>query len=162
MPCFHADGLWPDKNDGTWSACCPGKRFDIREVLYQDCLRMYVNALPPINWLLLLQISKLLSIMNKYWPSYSCESVSNCHGGTGLFWEHEVCWCTFLYCWWCQDTKLTIASFVMSGIFGSVSIWRQWGKDLENFSSPSVNNNFPFCLTKKFVVLVSYFFLSKL
>ncbi|XP_057789620.1 ribonuclease 2-like [Salvia miltiorrhiza] len=62
---FTIHGLWPDYNDGTWPACCPGKRFDIKK------------------------ISTLLSTMNKYWPSYSCESSSNCHGGTGLFWEHE-------------------------------------------------------------------------
>ncbi|EYU46082.1 hypothetical protein MIMGU_mgv1a011196mg [Erythranthe guttata] len=63
---FTIHGLWPDYSDGTWPACCPGKKFD-------------VNV-----------ISSLLSTMNKYWPSLSCDSnISNCYGGTGLFWEHE-------------------------------------------------------------------------
>ncbi|KAK4408737.1 Ribonuclease 2 [Sesamum angolense] len=59
------DGLWADYNDGTWPACCTGKKFDVRE------------------------ISTLLDALNKYWPSLSCSSPSNCHGGKGLFWEHE-------------------------------------------------------------------------
>lgn len=56
VPCLHADGLWPDKNDGTWSTCCPGERFNIGEVLYHDCtfldaldFRVYVNVLLHIN-----------------------------------------------------------------------------------------------------------------
>ncbi|XP_073057242.1 ribonuclease 2 [Primulina eburnea] len=62
---FTIHGLWPDYNDGTWPACCSGKRFDVKE------------------------ISTLLDDLNKYWPSLSCGSSSNCHGGKGLFWEHE-------------------------------------------------------------------------
>ncbi|KAK6122180.1 hypothetical protein DH2020_021999 [Rehmannia glutinosa] len=60
------DGLWPDYNDGTWPACCTGKRFDVKE------------------------LSTLLGALNEYWPSLSCGSSSNCHGGKGLFWEHEI------------------------------------------------------------------------
>ncbi|KAL8531381.1 hypothetical protein ACS0TY_008120 [Phlomoides rotata] len=60
------DGLWTDYNDGTWPACCPGENFDVKE------------------------ISMLLSDLNKYWPSLSCDSPTNCHGGKGLFWEHEL------------------------------------------------------------------------
>ncbi|KAK4483011.1 hypothetical protein RD792_010187 [Penstemon davidsonii] len=63
----NADGLWPDYNDGTWPACCTGKKFEAKEV------------------------STLLGALNKYWPTLSCGSTSNCHGGKGLFWEHEVC-----------------------------------------------------------------------
>ncbi|CAA0806013.1 Ribonuclease 2 [Striga hermonthica] len=63
---FTIHGLWPDFNDGTWPACCSGKRFDVKE------------------------ISTLLKDLNRYWPSLSCDSPSNCHGGKGLFWEHEV------------------------------------------------------------------------
>lgn len=36
-PCdvsFFADGLWTDYNDGTWPACCSGKRFDVKEVTF--------------------------------------------------------------------------------------------------------------------------------
>ncbi|KAI3450157.1 hypothetical protein Pfo_006822 [Paulownia fortunei] len=62
---FTIHGLWPDYNDGTWPACCSGKRFDVKE------------------------ISTLLNTLNKYWPSLSCDAPSNCHGGKGLFWEHE-------------------------------------------------------------------------
>ncbi|KAL3653223.1 Ribonuclease 2 [Castilleja foliolosa] len=62
---FTIHGLWPDYNDGTWPACCSGKIFDVKE------------------------ISTLLSGLNKYWPSLSCDAPSNCHGGKGLFWEHE-------------------------------------------------------------------------
>ncbi|KAI3461777.1 hypothetical protein Pfo_018440 [Paulownia fortunei] len=62
---FTIHGLWPDYNDGTWPACCTGKRFDVKE------------------------LSTLLGALNKYWPSLSCGSSSNCHGGKGLFWEHE-------------------------------------------------------------------------
>ncbi|KAK4440941.1 Ribonuclease 2 [Sesamum alatum] len=62
---FTIHGLWPDYNDGTWPACCTGKRFDVKE------------------------ISTLLGDLNKYWPSLSCSSPSNCHGGKGIFWEHE-------------------------------------------------------------------------
>ncbi|KZV32200.1 ribonuclease 2-like [Dorcoceras hygrometricum] len=63
---FTIHGLWPDYNDGTWPACCSGKRFDVKE------------------------ISTLRDDLNKYWPSLSCGSSSNCHGGKGLFWEHEI------------------------------------------------------------------------
>ncbi|KAK4483021.1 hypothetical protein RD792_010197 [Penstemon davidsonii] len=59
------DGLWPDYNDGTWPSCCTGKKFEAKEV------------------------STLLGALNKYWPTLSCGSTSNCHGGKGLFWEHE-------------------------------------------------------------------------
>ncbi|GFP98719.1 ribonuclease 2 [Phtheirospermum japonicum] len=59
------DGLWPDYNDGTWPACCSGKKFDVKE------------------------LSTLQDALNQYWPSLSCGSTSNCHGGKGLFWEHE-------------------------------------------------------------------------
>lgn len=45
--------------------------------------------------------------------------------------------------------------FVMFGIFGFECIWTQWGKDIENFSSSWVNNNFPLCLTKKFFVFLT-------
>ncbi|PIN19795.1 Ribonuclease, T2 family [Handroanthus impetiginosus] len=68
---FTIHGLWPDYNDGTWPACCAGKRFDVKE------------------------ISTLLGALNKYWPSLSCDSPSNCHGGKGLFWEHEHGTCSF-------------------------------------------------------------------
>ncbi|KAK4492152.1 hypothetical protein RD792_002949 [Penstemon davidsonii] len=63
---FRVDGLWSDYNDGTWPSCCTGKRFDVKE------------------------ISTLLGALNTYWPSLSCSSPSNCHGGKGIFWEHEV------------------------------------------------------------------------
>ncbi|XP_051143745.1 ribonuclease 2 [Andrographis paniculata] len=63
---FTIHGLWADYNDGSWPSCCSGKKFDIKE------------------------ISTLLGALNKYWPSLSCSSSSNCHGGKGLFWEHEV------------------------------------------------------------------------
>ncbi|KAL3616280.1 Ribonuclease 2 [Castilleja foliolosa] len=62
---FTIHGLWPDYNDGTWPACCSGKKFDVKEV------------------------STLQGALNQYWPSLSCGSTSNCHGGKGLFWEHE-------------------------------------------------------------------------
>ncbi|XP_075521136.1 ribonuclease 2-like, partial [Primulina tabacum] len=62
---FTIHGLWPDYNDGTWPSCSSGKRFDVKE------------------------ISTLHDDLNKYWPSLSCRSSSNCHGGKGLFWEHE-------------------------------------------------------------------------
>ncbi|CAI9776562.1 unnamed protein product [Fraxinus pennsylvanica] len=52
---FTIHGLWPDYNDGTWPACCAGHSFDVKE------------------------ISTLLDVLNKYWPSFSCSSVSNCH-----------------------------------------------------------------------------------
>ncbi|KAL3850489.1 hypothetical protein ACJIZ3_012371 [Penstemon smallii] len=63
---FTIHGLWSDYNDGTWPSCCTGKRFDVKE------------------------ISTLLGALNTYWPSLSCSSPSNCHGGKGIFWEHEV------------------------------------------------------------------------
>ncbi|GER54588.1 S-like RNase [Striga asiatica] len=63
---FTIHGLWADYNDGTWPSCCSGKKFDAKE------------------------ISTLLDALNKYWPSLSCGSSSNCHGGKGLFWEHEI------------------------------------------------------------------------
>nr|CAC50874.1 S-like RNAse 28 [Antirrhinum mollissimum] len=62
---FTIHGLWPDYNDGSWPSCCTGKKFEEKE------------------------ISTLLGDLNKYWPSLSCGSPSNCHGGKGLFWEHE-------------------------------------------------------------------------
>ncbi|EYU40680.1 hypothetical protein ABFS82_14G060000 [Erythranthe guttata] len=62
---FTIHGLWPNYNDGTWPSCCTGKTFDAKEV------------------------STLLSGLNMYWPSLSCGSTSNCHGGKGIFWEHE-------------------------------------------------------------------------
>jgi ribonuclease T2 len=63
---FTIHGLWPDYNDGTWPACCTTQSdFDEKE------------------------ISSLLDPMNKYWPSLSCGSPTNCHGGRGSFWGHE-------------------------------------------------------------------------
>ncbi|KAL2488401.1 Ribonuclease 2 [Forsythia ovata] len=72
---FTIHGLWADYNDGTWPSCCDGPTFNVKE------------------------ISTLLDALNKYWPSLSCSSASNCHGGKGLFWAHEC-------------LKLIIASFV--------------------------------------------------
>nr|XP_016436574.1 PREDICTED: ribonuclease 2-like [Nicotiana tabacum] len=63
---FTIHGLWADYNDGTWPACCSGPQFDKKE------------------------ISTLLKPLRKYWPSFSCEAVSNCHHGKGTFWAHEV------------------------------------------------------------------------
>ncbi|XP_009767894.1 ribonuclease 2-like [Nicotiana sylvestris] len=62
---FTIHGLWADYNDGTWPACCSGPQFDKKE------------------------ISTLLKPLRKYWPSFSCEAVSNCHHGKGTFWAHE-------------------------------------------------------------------------
>ncbi|XP_059434252.1 ribonuclease 2 [Corylus avellana] len=62
---FTIHGLWPDYNDGTWPACCTRSNFDEKE------------------------ISTLLDGLEKYWPSLSCGSSSNCHGGKGSFWAHE-------------------------------------------------------------------------
>ncbi|KAL5721869.1 ribonuclease T2 [Ranunculus cassubicifolius] len=62
---FTIHGLWTDYNDGTWPACCSGIKFDIK------------------------QIKPLLKGLQQYWPTLSCNSVSNCHGGKGLFWAHE-------------------------------------------------------------------------
>ncbi|KAL6549271.1 Ribonuclease 2 [Orobanche hederae] len=62
---FTIHGLWPDYNDGSWPACCAGEKFNIKE------------------------LSTLLGTLDDYWPSLSCGSTSNCHGGKGLFWEHE-------------------------------------------------------------------------
>ncbi|CAA2985824.1 ribonuclease 2 [Olea europaea var. sylvestris] len=62
---FTIHGLWPDYNDGTWPSCCSGHRFNVKEI-----------------W-------TLLDALNKYWPSFSCSSVSDCHGRKGLFWGHE-------------------------------------------------------------------------
>ncbi|XP_062175103.1 ribonuclease 2 [Alnus glutinosa] len=62
---FTIHGLWPDYNDGTWPACCTRSNFDEKE------------------------ISTLLDALEKYWPSLSCGSSSNCHGGKGSFWAHE-------------------------------------------------------------------------
>ncbi|KAL1541005.1 Ribonuclease 2 [Salvia divinorum] len=64
---FTIHGLWADYNDGTWPSCCSGKKFDAR------------------------QISTLRDALYKYWPTLSCSKSKNCHGGKGLFWEHEVC-----------------------------------------------------------------------
>nr|XP_009625830.1 ribonuclease 2-like isoform X1 [Nicotiana tomentosiformis] len=62
---FTIHGLWADYNDETWPACCSGPQFDKKE------------------------ISTLLKPLRKYWPSFSCEAVSNCHHGKGTFWAHE-------------------------------------------------------------------------
>ncbi|PHU16202.1 Ribonuclease 2 [Capsicum chinense] len=63
---FTIHGLWADYNDGTWPACCSGSEFDMN------------------------QISSLLEMLKKYWPSYNCGAASTCHGGKGTFWAHEV------------------------------------------------------------------------
>ncbi|KAG6403526.1 hypothetical protein SASPL_135750 [Salvia splendens] len=63
---FTIHGLWADYNDGTWPSCCSGKKFDATE------------------------ISTLREALYKYWPTLSCSKSKNCHGGKGLFWEHEV------------------------------------------------------------------------
>ncbi|EPS70004.1 hypothetical protein M569_04758, partial [Genlisea aurea] len=63
---FTIHGLWPDYNDGSYPSCCAGKRFNVKE------------------------ISTLRDALDKYWPSLSCGTSSNCHGGKGIFWEHEV------------------------------------------------------------------------
>ncbi|XP_042018366.1 ribonuclease 2-like [Salvia splendens] len=62
---FTIHGLWADYNDGTWPSCCSGKKFDATE------------------------ISTLREALYKYWPTLSCSKSKNCHGGKGLFWEHE-------------------------------------------------------------------------
>ncbi|MQL86968.1 hypothetical protein Taro_019508 [Colocasia esculenta] len=63
---FTIHGLWVDYDDGTWPACCTDSRFDIKKV------------------------KPLMEKLEKYWPTLSCSSSSNCHGGKGLFWAHEV------------------------------------------------------------------------
>ncbi|XP_068646842.1 ribonuclease 2-like [Aristolochia californica] len=62
---FTIHGLWTDYDDGSWPSCCSGSEFDIHK------------------------IKPLIEILNKYWPSLTCSSSSNCHGGKGLFWAHE-------------------------------------------------------------------------
>ncbi|KAJ6723919.1 RIBONUCLEASE T2 [Salix koriyanagi] len=62
---FTIHGLWPDYNDGTWPSCC--YRSDFKEK----------------------EISTLHDALEKYWPSLSCGSISNCYGTKGSFWAHE-------------------------------------------------------------------------
>uniref|UniRef100_A0A6N2MPZ5 Uncharacterized protein n=1 Tax=Salix viminalis TaxID=40686 RepID=A0A6N2MPZ5_SALVM len=52
---FTIHGLWPDYNDGTWPSCC--YRSDFKEK----------------------EISTLHDALEKYWPSLSCGSISNCY-----------------------------------------------------------------------------------
>ncbi|KAL8261944.1 hypothetical protein R6Q59_025993 [Mikania micrantha] len=62
---FTIHGLWPDYNDGSWPSCCSGPAFDETE------------------------ISTLLDVLDKYWPTLSCSKSSTCHNSKGLFWAHE-------------------------------------------------------------------------
>ncbi|KAM0044570.1 putative ribonuclease T(2) [Helianthus debilis subsp. tardiflorus] len=62
---FTIHGLWPDYNDGSWPSCCSGPAFDETE------------------------ISSLLNVLDKYWPTLSCSKTSTCHNKKGLFWAHE-------------------------------------------------------------------------
>ncbi|ONK72380.1 uncharacterized protein A4U43_C04F18810 [Asparagus officinalis] len=62
---FTIHGLWPDYDDGTWPACCSHTEFDIKKV------------------------SSLLPTLEKYWPTLSCGSTSQCDGSRGSFWAHE-------------------------------------------------------------------------
>ncbi|XP_047308729.1 ribonuclease 2-like [Impatiens glandulifera] len=62
---FTIHGLWSNYNDDTWPACCNGPAFNLKEV------------------------STLLSALEEYWPTLSCDASSTCDGGKGLFWAHE-------------------------------------------------------------------------
>lgn len=62
---FTIHGLWPDYDDGTWPACCSSTDFDLNK------------------------ISSLLPVLEKYWPTLSCGSTSQCDGSRGSFWGHE-------------------------------------------------------------------------
>ncbi|GLJ49863.1 hypothetical protein SUGI_1059610 [Cryptomeria japonica] len=62
---FTIHGLWPDYNDGTWPQCCSGARFNEKKIF------------------------SLLGELERDWPSLSCSSPTNCHGGRGSLWAHE-------------------------------------------------------------------------
>lgn len=62
---FTIHGLWTDYNDGTWPACCSQTEFSEEK------------------------ISSLLPLLEKYWPTLSCGTTSQCDGSRGTFWGHE-------------------------------------------------------------------------
>ncbi|KAL2649859.1 hypothetical protein R1flu_017987 [Riccia fluitans] len=65
---FTVHGLWPENEDGSYPSCCTGPGFD------ED------------------KISELHEFLVKSWPTLSCHSPKQCHGGTAGrfgFWKHE-------------------------------------------------------------------------
>ncbi|KAG6418025.1 hypothetical protein SASPL_120223 [Salvia splendens] len=86
---FMLSFLWPGTAClSSHGECCPSNACCRRSSAFTEftipecCFRIEIKKV-------LFLISTLLSTMKKYWPSYNCESSSNCHNGTGLFWEHE-------------------------------------------------------------------------
>ncbi|KAG8044572.1 hypothetical protein GUJ93_ZPchr0069g33269 [Zizania palustris] len=105
---FTIHGLWPQYSYGGWPSCCRPASFDINKVpsshdpsfvpnemcsicpqFFEELLLKDYNANPVYIWFYLLQILRLTTILEEYWPSLYCGSSSTCFGGRGPFWVHE-------------------------------------------------------------------------